>query len=76
MNDKADTTGTGPLLLSAAMLAKKLGVSERHVYKLRSDGRIPRSGKLGASVRWSAAEIAAWIEAGMPSLARWETMRE
>lgn len=54
------------LLLDVRAVAALLGCSTRHVYRLADAGRMPAPVKLGALVRWSAAEIAAWIGEGCP----------
>jgi len=64
------------LALSAAEVAKLLGVSERHVWALHSSGRLPRPIRLGRAVRWNVAELQAWLDAGAPERFRWETLRQ
>ena len=54
-------------LLDVQAVAASLSCSTRHVYRLADAGRMPRSVKLGALVRWSRAEILAWIADGCPS---------
>ena len=63
-----------PLLLKAEQVAELLSVSERHVHKLHSSGRLPRPVRLGKSVRWRRDELEAWVNAGSPDRARWETL--
>lgn len=53
-------------LLSASDLAKMLSTTERTVRKWRVEGRLPAPRKIGTSVRWSRAEILAWIKKGCP----------
>ena len=65
-----------PLLLTVKQVAKLLGISERHAYKLDASGRLPRSIKLGKSVRWRREELERWVEAGSPDRARWETLQK
>ena len=62
--------------LSAAELAKELGVSLRHIRRLDADGKLPRPVRLGGSVRWLVAEINEWLEAGAPDRKAWEKTRE
>ena len=56
-----------PIMLNVRSVATLLGCSTRHVSRLSDAGRMPRPVKLGALVRWSAAGVMAWIEAGCPS---------
>jgi prophage regulatory protein len=53
---------TERLALSAADVAKLLGISERHLLALHSSGRVPRPIRLGRAVRWNAAELSAWLD--------------
>lgn len=63
------------LALSAADVAKLLGVSERHIWAMYSSGRIPLPIRLGRAVRWNAAELQAWLDAGAPERSCWESKR-
>lgn len=63
------------LLLSVAELADLLGVSERHIHNLRTQGQLPEPVRLGRVVRWDASEIRAWITAGAPPRGHWEGLR-
>lgn len=65
--DKAD--GVLPLL-SAQTLAKRLRVSVRTLWRLRSAGKLPRPLRIGHSIRWRADEIDAWIRAGCPPVGK------
>ena len=64
------------LALSAAEVAKLLGISERHLWALNSSGRLPRPVRLGRAVRWNLAELRGWLDAGCPERSRWEAMRK
>jgi excisionase family DNA binding protein len=64
------TVSPTPALLDVAAVAEMLGCSARHVYRLSDAGRMPPPVKLGALVRWSAASIGEWIDAGCPSVRR------
>ncbi len=55
-------------LLDVRAVASLLSCSARHIYRLSDAGRMPPPRKLGALVRWSAREIADWIEAGCPTV--------
>jgi len=53
-------------LLDVQTVARLLGCSVRHVYRLADSGDMPRPVRLGALVRWSRQTIEEWIEAGCP----------
>lgn len=55
-----------PLLISSADLALKLSVSERHIWRLVSTGKLPQPVRLGGSSRWNVRLIEEWIESGCP----------
>lgn len=63
------------LALSADDVAKLLNISRRHLATLDCEGKIPRPIRLGRSVRWPAAEISDWLEAGAPNRSDWEASR-
>ena len=50
-------------LLDVHEVAAYLGVSERFVYKHVAEGSLP-SHRVGRALRFQAAEIDAWLEAG------------
>jgi len=64
------------LALTAADVARQLGISERHLWALHSSARLPRPVRLGRSVRWGADELRRWLEAGAPPRDRWEATRD
>lgn len=63
------------LALNAAEAARQLGISERHLWALHSQGRIPRPVRLGRATRWPLDELRAWLAAGSPPRDRWEVLR-
>ena len=67
-NDEGSAIPAEPpsLLLSARTLAKRLGVSVRTLWRLRSAGKLPTPVRLGGVVRWRVADIDAWVAAGCP----------
>lgn len=74
----SSTPTWAPLFLSKKQLAYELGLSERHVSRMRSAGKLPKPLKLGSgdkSLRWSRAEVAAWRDAGCPTLSDWEAQK-
>ena len=54
------------LAVTAKELAEMLGVSERHVWGMLTDAKIPQPVSLGRCKRWRVAEIQKWLEAGCP----------
>jgi excisionase family DNA binding protein len=56
-----------PELLTVKAAAAVLGVSTRHLLRLRDMGDVPAPLKIGRSVRWRRAELHAWFNAGCPS---------
>lgn len=57
-----------PLLIDRRTLAVKLSISTRSLDRLKSNGTLPRSLKLGAKVLWRLSDVEGWIEAGCPRL--------
>ena len=51
-------------LLDVRRVAALLGCSARHVYRLADAGKMPRPRHVGTLVRWSKAEIEAWVADG------------
>lgn len=64
------------LALSAAEVARRLGISERHLWALHSSARLPQPIRFGRAVRWGADELRQWIAAGAPERSRWELSRQ
>lgn len=60
------------LTVSIKELAGMLSISERTLFHRLADGSIPRPFKLGRRSLWYFDEVAAWIEAGMPSAQQWQ----
>jgi excisionase family DNA binding protein len=61
------TSDTQVEMLSVQAVARMLGCSSRHVYRLADRGAMPPPVKLGALVRWPRAAIEAWVAEGCPS---------
>ena len=51
-------------LLKDAEVARKLGVSKRHVHRMRDAGTLPPPLKLGAAIRWDSETLERWIDGG------------
>jgi excisionase family DNA binding protein len=58
--DLVDLLAQRATALSVADVASLLNISERQVYKLAVDGRIPCF-KIGNSIRFDPAAFAAWL---------------
>ncbi len=57
-------------LLDVGMLAERLQVSPRTIWRLRDGGKIPLPVKIAGCVRWRESDITAWIAAGCPDVRR------
>jgi excisionase family DNA binding protein len=64
------------LAICARELAEMLNVSLRQVWRLNSAGKLPKSIRLGGSVRWNRQEIMDWFQAGCPDHKAWEMTKE
>jgi excisionase family DNA binding protein len=62
-------------LLRADEVAKLLNVSRRHVFRLKSAGKLPKPLFIGASLRWPRRIIADWIKAGTPDRKKWDIIK-
>jgi predicted DNA-binding transcriptional regulator AlpA len=71
----SQTVVPAALVLTAHALAETLNTSVRSIHRLNSGGKVPRPSRLGGQLRWSRAEIEAWITAGMPDRRSWERTR-
>ena len=64
-------------LLTAQAVGKRLSLSKRAVFRMRSAGLIPRPLKVGqGAVRWRESDIEKWIEWGCPPRTEFEQRRE
>ena len=78
MSQLTKSNGTGyqePTAVPASDLAKRMGVSLRHVRRMDSMGKIPKPVRIGNSVRWVVSEIDAWLNAGAPDRTTWTAMK-
>ena len=73
--DTKDVKKPEKLLWTAKDMAISLGVSESHIYRMKGKGLLPKPSRIGGVVRWSIAEVKAWVAAGMPNMLRWNEMR-
>lgn len=73
MSTRTTHTELERLALSVADVAKLLDVSQRHIWKMLASGRFgPQPARLGRAVRFSRAELVAWIDAGCPPREQWQ----
>ena len=61
-----------PLLVDVKALARMLSTSVRSVWRMNSGGKVPRSVRVGRSVRWNVATIREWIDLGCPDRATFD----
>lgn len=77
MSNATNSPASERLALPAAEVAKLLGISQRHLWAMHSSGRLgPLPMRFGRAVRWNAAELAEWMNAGAPPRDRWLAMRQ
>lgn len=64
------------LAVGPADAFKLAGISPSHGFAMQRAGKWgPKPIRLGRSKRFLVAEISAWLAAGAPPRAKWETMR-
>lgn len=65
-------------LMDVHEVAQVLGVSEVTVRRMRDEGRMPMSLRLGGrrTERWRRDVFIAWIEAGCPPISKPDTAQE
>jgi predicted DNA-binding transcriptional regulator AlpA len=62
------------VVVDAGGVGSLLGRSERSVWRDDKAGRIPAPVTIGGSKRWRLDELLAWIDAGCPARATWESL--
>jgi len=65
-HDPSSGPSASPLLVDAKTAASILSVSPRTLWTLTNCGAIP-SKQIGRAVRYSPAELQAWVDAGCPT---------
>jgi predicted DNA-binding transcriptional regulator AlpA len=65
-----------PLLLPIDKAALLLGMSGRALRRADQCGKVPSPVRIGRNVRWRAAELVAWCNAGCPDRQTWEAVRD
>ncbi|TPW00840.1 MAG: hypothetical protein FD124_3889 [Alphaproteobacteria bacterium] len=63
------------LVVDARRLAALLCASLRTVRTWDAAGKLPKPLRIGGRCLWSIVEIRAWLAAGAPSRAEWETRK-
>ena len=54
-------------LLNAKELGAMLHVSQRHLWRMKAAGKLPKSVKVGECIRWLLSDIETWLEMECPS---------
>lgn len=75
-NTKAESTRRGLLLINVQEVARRLGLSERTVWRLTAAGKLPSPIPIGGKTkRWRAEDIRSWVAVGCPDRITWEASR-
>ena len=75
-NTKTESTRRGLLLIDAQEVARRLGRSERTVWRITAAEKLPNPIAIGdQSKRWRAEDIRSWVAAGCPHRSHWEALR-
>ena len=69
-------TVTKAQLVNVKELAAMLNVSQRHVWRQKSAGKLPKPVNIGGCVRWLLSDIEAWLEMGCPSQRKFEQQKD
>jgi len=67
---KRDGPPAEQLWFDVGDLGRRLKTSERHIYRMADNGRMPWGVKLGQLRRWSRREIEAWEATGCAGVAQ------
>ena len=59
-------------LLNVKDMAVMLNVSQRHLWRMKSAGKLPKPVKLGRCIRWLLSDVEAWLCMGCPSQKEFE----
>ena len=66
---------TKPQLFRAREFAEILHVSQRHIWRMKAAGKLPKAMEVGECVRWSLDDIEKWIAIGCPSQRQFEAFK-
>ena len=69
------STLTKTQLLNAKEVAAILHVSQRHLWRMKAAGKLPKSVRVGECVRWMLSDIETWLELGCPSQRKFENQK-
>jgi len=69
------STLTKPQLMNVKEVAAMLHVSQRHLWRLKAAGKLPKPVRVGECVRWLLNDIETWLELGCPSQRKFENQR-
>lgn len=75
LTELARPTELEPELIDVGKMAYILGIGERTVRRLDTEGRLPIPVKLGGSIRWRLNEVRQWVRAGCPGRQKWEDIK-
>lgn len=64
------------LLINSREAARLLKVSERTLWRMWNDGRMPKPIRIGQAVRFGFEELDAWVNAGSPPQKEWKGPQE
>lgn len=59
-------------LITAKDLSELLNISIRTIWRMDATAELPRSIRLGRSVRWNRKDVLLWIEIGCPNRSTFE----
>jgi predicted DNA-binding transcriptional regulator AlpA len=65
-----------PQLIDTKEFAAILKLGRTRIFEMKASGQLPRCLKIGRSVRWRLSDVNEWIQAGCPSLERFEQIRK
>lgn len=57
-------------LISVKEIARRTGLSERSIWRLRDGGALPTPVKFGRLCRWRESDVDSWMAAGCPHCRR------
>ena len=63
-------------LLTAKAVGDMLSLSKRQIFRLNSCGKLPKSLRIGGSVRWANSTIQSWIALNCPDRKTFEAMKQ
>lgn len=62
-------------MLRVRELAAVLNVSQRHIWRMESSGKLPKSVRIGECRRWLSSDIETWLKMGCPSQKQFEVSK-